>query len=105
MYTRTHLLLRGPVPSSDTRPRLLLLHGGGLGPWSYDRHVAELSRDFRCLVPLLPAHGERTHEPFEFGSAAKELVRLLEAEGGSAYVAGLSLGGQLGLALAAERPE
>lgn len=93
------------MASNDSRPTLLLLHGGGLGPWSYNRHVSALASDFRCLVPLLASHGSRVHEPFVWHEAVKELAAYLESEGDPAYVTGLSLGGQLGLALAAERPD
>ncbi len=86
-------------------PTLVLLHGGGIGAWSWRRHIALLERDFHCLAPELPGHGSDVSRPFTFERGVEQVAGLIadRATAGVAHVAGLSLGGQLGLALAACR--
>ncbi len=73
---------------------VLLLHGGGLAPWMWDP-VVELLPEFRCVTPSLP--------DLDSVEAIAEAVASLLT--GPATVAGLSLGGQVALALAAAHPE
>ncbi len=84
-------------------PSIVFLHGGGTGPWSWGPVVERLT-GFRCLVPALPDHGgNRT--PFSMRAAVNEVAELIRQEaGGRAHVVGLSLGGQVGLALLAAHP-
>lgn len=93
------------MTSSAGRPTLVLLHGGGLGPWSWSRHVAALSDAYACLTPTLPGHRGHGSGTFDFATAYDEVVQLLEPHGGDALVAGLSLGGQLAVSIAASRPD
>src|SRR5689334_21701457 len=81
----------------------ILLHGGGLGPWSW-RRVVELL-PFDCHVPVLPGHRGSAVELFEMRRAVDEVVALAESVGEPVVLAGLSLCGQLAVEVAAARPD
>jgi pimeloyl-ACP methyl ester carboxylesterase len=88
-------------------PSVLLLHGGGVSGWMW-RPVVERLPGYHCLVPDLPEHGRSLAvAPFSIRDAADRLAALVRdrAHGGRAHVVGLSLGGQVGLRLAATSPE
>ena len=40
---------------------VMLLHGGGLGPWSYAAAAERLSDEFHVIVPILDGHGDADH--------------------------------------------
>ena len=84
---------------------LVLLHGGGLGPWSWRRHALLLEGSFDVHAPLLPGHRTGTDELFDMGAAVAEVVHVVEQLGEPAVLAGLSLGGQLATQVAARHPE
>jgi pimeloyl-ACP methyl ester carboxylesterase len=88
---------------SPGSPTVVLLHGGGLGAWSWRRHLGMLAPAFHCLAPELPGHGADGGTPFTFERGIDQVARLIQdrATGGVAHLAGLSLGGQLALAVAA----
>lgn len=92
----------GPAGS---RP-LLLLHGGGVAGWMWDPVCAHLDDSHRLLVPDLPGHGRSAAEPYtSHAETVTALAALLEREGGRALVVGFSLGAQLAVQLAAQRPD
>jgi pimeloyl-ACP methyl ester carboxylesterase len=89
-------------------PSLLLAHGGGVGNWMWRPAAAELSREFHLLLPELPEHGRsRAEAPFTMLEAARRLAELIHerAHGGRAHLAGLSLGGQVIVALLGLAPQ
>ncbi len=99
-----HVTESGP-PSA---PSLVLLHGGGVGGWMWEQHVAGLQADYHCLVPDLPEHGQSTDAGlFSILDAARAVAELIHtrAHGGQAHLAGLSLGGQVGVALLGLTPQ
>lgn len=97
-----HLQTYGP---RGDRP-LLLLHGGGVAGWMWDPVRAHLDPGRRLLVPDLPGHGHSADEDYVSHTVTvAALARLLEDEGTPATVAGFSLGAQLAVRLAAERPD
>jgi pimeloyl-ACP methyl ester carboxylesterase len=81
----------------------ILLHGGGLGPWSW-RRVAELL-PFDCHAPALPGHRGSPVPLFDMRRAVDEVIALAESLGEPVVLAGLSLGGQLAVDAAAARPD
>jgi pimeloyl-ACP methyl ester carboxylesterase len=81
---------------------LVLLHGGGLGSWSWQRHIALLSGEFDCHAPDLPGH--LPGSVFTMEAAVDQVASLLTSFDQPAVLAGLSLGGQLATAVAAEHP-
>lgn len=98
-----HLLESGP---SDGPP-LLLLHGGGVAGWMWQPTLSVLRTPARVLVPDLPGHGRSASVDYRsHAETLDELVALLGARApGGAVVAGFSLGAQLAVLLAAERPD
>ena len=84
---------------------LVLLHGGGLGPWSWRRHVALLEDGFSCHAPALPGHRGSSSELFDMDVAVEEVVELAARLGEPVVLAGLSLGGQLATQVAARHPD
>lgn len=88
-------------------PTIVLLHGGGVGGWSW-RSVAERLRDYHLLIPDLPGQGRSLAEgPFTFERAVTLVAGLIRgrAHGGKAHVAGLSLGAQTLVQLLADAPD
>jgi pimeloyl-ACP methyl ester carboxylesterase len=98
-----HFLETGP----NNAPTIVLLHGGGMGGWSWQPAVDRLP-DYHLLVPDLPGQGKSLDDgPFEFGQAVAKVAELIRerAHDGKAHVAGLSLGAQTLIHLLAMAPE
>lgn len=83
---------------------MLLLHGGGVGPWMWDRVASRLAPGFHVDCPSLPGHGHAAHLSFttqeEVAKAIAADVNLAGANERVTFV-GFSLGGQVALQLAA----
>ncbi len=101
---RLHVELRGAGPP------LLLLHGftGDGGAWG--EIAADLARDHRVLAPDLLGHGrsDAPDDPARYAleRCVDDLCRLLDRLGIERVdVLGYSMGGRVGLGLAARRPE
>jgi len=88
-------------------PTIVLLHGGGMGGWSWQPVIDRLP-DYHLLTPDMPGQGKSVDAgPFEFGKTAARVAELIRsrAHGGKAHVAGLSLGAQTLIHLLAVAPE
>lgn len=86
---------------------LLLIHGGG-GHSAWWVHVApRLGERFRVLVPDLSGHGDSDHRTgYSPEVWADELAEIAESEGyGRLTVVGHSMGGRVGVVLAARWPQ
>ncbi|WP_243228717.1 alpha/beta fold hydrolase [Microbacterium sp. CIAB417] len=90
-----------------SRPRILLLHGGGVAGWMWTPVREHLDPRTRLLIPDLPGHDRSAHEPYtSHERTVGDLISILETEkAGPTTVAGFSLGAQLAVLLAAERPD
>lgn len=89
-------------------PTIVFLHGGGVSGWMWQAHVAALEAEYHCLVPDLPEHGQSSAAgPFTILDAARRVAELIHtrAHDGQAHLAGLSLGGQVGVALLGLSPQ
>ena len=42
----------------DTRPHIMLIHGGGNAWWNYLRHARVLAQHYHVILPTLDGHGE-----------------------------------------------
>lgn len=89
---------------------MLLLHGFGDTPQTM-HHVADALQGagYTVRAPLLPGHGRtladfRSTRAKEWINAAREAYAALTATFGPSPVVGLSMGGALGIVLAAETP-
>lgn len=99
-----HVRLDGP---SDAPP-LLLLHSLGTDLRVWDSQADVLARGFRVIRPDLRGHGltEVPSAPCSIGGMARDVLTLLDALGHSCvHVAGLSIGGMVAQALAAQAPD
>jgi pimeloyl-ACP methyl ester carboxylesterase len=92
---------------ADARPTIVFLHGTRLTGASWAAQVAALGERFHCLTPDLPGHGDAADIPFTVEGAARRVAELIEREahGGRAILVGLSLGGYVAMAAAADWPE
>ncbi|MFC6580030.1 alpha/beta fold hydrolase [Planomonospora parontospora] len=89
-------------------PAVVLLHGAGTSGWMWTRQIADLAADFLVLVPDLPGHGRSNDHPWvSIADTAALVSEMIAAHAPErrAHVIGLSLGGYVGLHLAAAHPE
>lgn len=93
----------GPV---DGTP-VVFLHGSMVAGWMWLGQVERLP-EYRCLLPDFPGIGRSANETWvSFADTADRVAAVVSERrgGGSAHVVGLSLGGIIGLNLAAQHPE
>ncbi|WP_436760504.1 alpha/beta fold hydrolase [Streptosporangium sp. V21-05] len=84
---------------------VVLIHGIRLSATMWDPVVSHLSRLGRPATAVdLPGHGTREGEPFTMDAATSAVADAVDALGGRALVAGLSLGGYVGIAVAERFP-
>jgi len=88
-------------------PRVMLLHGGGVGGWMWTPLREHLDHRTHLLIPDLPGHDRSAQEPYSsHDDTVRDLVSILEDDGPSpTAVVGFSLGAQLAVLLAAARPD
>lgn len=99
-----HVRLDGPPGA----PPLLMLHSLGTAGEVWDAQAAALAGSFRVIRPDLRGHGltEVTPGPYTVELMAGDALAVLDALGvGKAHVAGLSIGGLIAQAIAAQAPE
>ncbi len=93
---------RGPVDA----PVLVLLHGTRRTRAMWRHQVVGLAERFRVVVVDLPGHGALADVPFRLRDATELVSAVIDATaGGRAIVVGQSLGGYVGMDLAARRPD
>lgn len=76
---------------------LVLLHGGGLGPWSWDHVRRHLPADVVVHTPVLPGHRGHADTVFTTDGAVRQVGALVADAPGPVVLAGLSLGAQTAL--------
>ncbi|HQT63630.1 MAG: 3-oxoadipate enol-lactonase [Acidocella sp. 20-57-95] len=99
-----HVLIEGPPGATP----LVLLHSLGTNAHIWDPQVAELSRSFRVIRPDLRGHGltEATDGPYSMALLADDLASLLAAlQVKKAHIAGISIGGMIAQAFAANHQD
>lgn len=90
-----------------TARTMLLLHGGGVGGWMWKPLIKHLGHEWTYLVPDLPGHDHSAEQPYRsHQQTVDSLASLLENKRcGSVTVVGFSLGAQLAVLLASQRPD
>lgn len=87
-------------------PAIVFVHGTRLTGSMWTAQQSALADGFRTIAMDLPAHGALASEPFTLDAAADALSGVIrDHAGGRAVVVGLSLGGYVGMALAAREPQ
>jgi pimeloyl-ACP methyl ester carboxylesterase len=87
-------------------PALILLHGTRRTRAMWHHQLAGLADAFRVVAVDLPGHGILADVPFRLADASALVGSVIdEAGGGRAIVVGQSLGGYVGMDLAARRPD
>lgn len=94
------------VAGPEGAPSIVFLHGTRLTRGAWAAQVHALANDHRVITMDLPGHGTRAGERFTLGEAAELVGSVIrsQAGGGRAVVVGLSLGGYVGMELAASEP-
>jgi len=82
---------------------IVLIHGIRLSGTMWDPVRSRLTHPAYAVD--LPGHGRRRGEPFTLQAATQAVADAVDAAGGRALVAGLSLGGYTGIATAERFPE
>ena len=98
-----HVRADGP----EQAPALLLLNSLGTDLHMWDGLVASLAGEFRIIRFDKPGHGrsETAPRPYDMAGLAAHALAALDRFGvASAHVLGLSIGGQIAMALAAAQP-
>jgi 3-oxoadipate enol-lactonase len=99
-----HVQIAGP----SAAPPLLLLHSLGTSLHVWDAQAEALARDWRVIRPDMRGHGltEVTPGPYTLFGLAGDALAVLDALGVErVHVAGLSIGGAIAQALAAQSPD
>jgi len=100
----TFYRLDGP----DEAPVVVLAHSLGLDHTMWDPQASDLSRHFRVLRYDIRGHGASSTTPGDYtvDQLALDVLALADALGLSSFaIAGVSLGGLIGLSLGAQVPE
>lgn len=90
-----------------TGESIILLHGGNVGNWMWEPQVEGLAGR-HLITPDVVGFGLRVSEPWRgLAAAADDIAGIIRerAVGGRAHVVGLSMGGVIGVHLAARHPD
>ncbi|MGE8002349.1 alpha/beta fold hydrolase [Lysinibacillus sp. NPDC093216] len=88
------------------KPLILLIHGGGVGGWMWDKQVQYFS-DYHCVVPELIDNEANNTSDFSIEDCAKKLLSLIEekAKNKRVIVVGFSLGAQIAIQMVNLKPQ
>ncbi|MDM5248951.1 alpha/beta hydrolase [Lysinibacillus sp. G4S2] len=59
------------------KPLIMLIHGGGVGGWMWDKQIQYFS-DYHCVVPELIDNEANNASDFSIEDSAKKLLSLIE---------------------------
>ncbi|MCG8707920.1 alpha/beta fold hydrolase [Brenneria sp. 4F2] len=89
-------------------PTIFFAHGLFVDRSIFDDQLAELSKNYRCIVPDMPGHGESGYhrDGWTLDNIADDIALMIkELSLGPVVFAGQSQGGMVGIRLAANYPE
>ena len=92
----------------DTRPHIMLIHGGVNAWWNYLRQARVLAQHYHVILPTLDGHGEAYRTPYvSTERTADQLTDYIQQHCGGHLFAlcGVSLGGQIVIELLARKPD
>ncbi|MBE5779422.1 MAG: alpha/beta hydrolase [Clostridiales bacterium] len=91
---------------SNNKETILLLHGGGLGPWNYRKVASILSNDYHVVIPVLDGHAGCSDPFTSIQANAERIIDFINQQlGGSVLLmGGLSLGAQILVEILARQP-
>lgn len=91
------------IQSTGSGQNLVLLHGWGMNSAVWEPLTARLSKHFTLHLVDLPGMGlSRPTEPYHLHSLAEKIAEMLPA---NADIVGWSLGGQVAMRIALDRPD
>lgn len=89
---------------SKNAPTIVFLHGGGMSGWIWEKQI-EHFKDYHCLVPDLPGHGESNEPLISLRDCAQKVAELIEKNGyNKVIVVGHSLGAKVAVELLSVKP-
>ena len=82
---------------AENRGVMILLHGGGLGPWNYRKEAEVLAQKFHVILPVLDGHRGSGRNFLSIEENARTLLAFIDDRfgGNVLLLGGLSLGGQI----------
>jgi len=87
-------------------PAIVFVHGTRMSKAYWTPQIEALSGEFRAIALDLPGHGVRAADAFTLDGAVDAVAGVIETQAsGRAVVVGLSLGGYVAMALAAQRSD
>lgn len=87
-------------------PVIVFLHGAAFTRRMWLPQMEALADEFRVIALDLPGHGAEAGRPFRLGTAVRDVVALIDDHApGGALLVGLSLGGYVAMAVAAQAPQ
>jgi len=94
------------VTGPHDAPPIVFLHAASYTRKLWLMQTRALAGEFRTVAPDLPGHGTRAGETFTFAAAISAVRAAMDGAGiGRAVLVGVSLGGCVGMACAAQYPE
>lgn len=96
------------VDEGKGKETILMIHGLGSYLPAWKKNIGDLSKDFRVIAVDLPGYGKSSKAPHSglmsfYASVIADLIQKLEL--GPVNIAGHSMGGQIAMVLALEKPE
>ncbi|WP_099467443.1 alpha/beta fold hydrolase [Konateibacter massiliensis] len=79
-------------------PTIILLHGGGLSDWSWDKVAEILKSKYHIVMPVIDGHGDDGYTEFtSIEESAKKVIWYIDEKlGGKVFaIGGLSIGAQI----------
>ena len=95
-----------PVAEKRKEKTIILLHGGGLGAWSWQHVAARLAPEYDIVTPTLGGHAGAARFAGIAAEAEELIAQIMRVYGGRVFcIGGLSLGAQIVVAALAKQTD